>query len=304
MKLVLSIDTEADFWKYIQAPFGSLSKEYKLKWHLNLLRGRVIYAKNRRGLINLVNFLKKQQIPATFNITGHLYLRSCNGWPHFNEKKPDAKWFFKPDWYYWDRGGDFNSRPGLYLGDYIEKEMKTNPLFDLGIHGFAHECLPLEKQDVADNCINAAISAAKQIKIKPVSASAPFNITEDMKFPSTLYPALKKNGIKVVRYMGYEDYPKTFYHQFKVLKPYKKDGLIFVNGSNYFEGTSSLKHVKSIIKDIEKNLDKKEAVYCLCCHDFTFKNTKNLKLIFDKVLQWQEEGKIEVVTMEDIFNAY
>jgi peptidoglycan/xylan/chitin deacetylase (PgdA/CDA1 family) len=299
MRFILSIDTEADFWKYIQSPFGSLSKSYKVKWHLNRLRGYFRYAKDREGIVQIVDFLKKNKIPANFNVVAHLYLKQCNGWPHFNEQKPNASWFFKKDWYYWDKGGDFKSKPGLYVGDFFEKHSR-NRLFDFGIHNFAHECLSLENQAISDSIVSAAVSAAKSLGIRPVSASAPFNITEDIKSPETLYNSLKKSGIQIVRYMGYEDYPGGFSHAFRMVKPFKKHGLLMINGSNYFEGTNSIEKINSVILDIKNNLDKKEEVYCLCCHDFTFKSIKNLQTIFNEVLKWREEGKIKIITMKNL----
>ncbi|MBU1104010.1 MAG: hypothetical protein KJ600_05635 [Nanoarchaeota archaeon] len=302
MRFLLSVDTEADFWKYIQNPFYSFSKIYQIKWRLNKIRGKFIYAKNRQGLKNLVTFFKENQIPATFNITGHLYLKSCNGWPHFNELKPKAKWFFKKNWYYWDPKSGYSEYPGLYLGDFIEKEMKNNPLFDLGIHGFAHECWPLEESKIVDSGIRAAKNAANKIGVSPVSCSSPFNITEDKSNPSVLYSALRKNGFKIIRYTGLEDFPKKMTHKFKVIPPFKRYGLTFVHVSSTFDGTSKPGRIKRILKDIEENANKrdKNAVYCLCCHDFTFKSLKNLKIILNTVLKLKKKGKIELINMRDL----
>jgi len=304
MKILFNIDTEADFWKYIPSPWGWKSLVYKIKWNLNKIRGKFIYAKNRQGLINIVDFCKKYNIPATFNIVGHLYLKSCNNWPHFKEKKPLSKWFNK-DWYYWDKPSNYKENPGLYLGDYIEKEMKG--LFDLGLHNFSHEALTLENQEIANSVIQSSVLAANSLGIKPVSYCAPFNMNEDIKNPKILFNALKKNKIKVLRYLGKEDYPKKQFYKHKFEKPEKKYGILCIWDTNYFDGTSSKEHINSILKDIKTKIEEekqgkhKGKIYTLNCHDFTFKTMKNIEKIFLTLLSWKEKGeKIEFITMKDL----
>jgi peptidoglycan/xylan/chitin deacetylase (PgdA/CDA1 family) len=305
MKILFNIDTEADFWKYIPGPWGWKSLKYRMKWNLNKIRGKFIYAKDRQGLINIVNFCKEKNIPATFNIVGHLYLKSCNGFPHFKEKKPKSIWF-KEDWYYWDKPSNYKEKPGLYLGDYIEKKMKT-PLFDLGIHNFSHEALTLETQEIADSVINAAVLSAKSIGIKPISYCAPFNMNEDIKNPDILFNSLKKNKIRVIRYLGKEDYPKKQYYQHKFAKPEKKKGIICIWDTSYFDGTSSKEHIINILKDIKIKLEEekkgmhKGKIYTINCHDFTFKTNENLEKIFLTLLSWREKGeRIEFIKMSDL----
>lgn len=302
MKILFNIDTEADFWKYIPSPWRNLSISYRIKWNLNKIRGRFIYAKNRQGLINIVNFCKQYQIPATFNIVGHLYLKSCSGWPHLGEKKPKAIWFNK-DWYYWDKNSNYQNCPGLYIGDYIGTEMK-HKLFDLGIHNFSHEALTLETQETADSVIKAAVKAANLIGVKPTSYCAPFNMNEDIKNPDLLFSALKKNKIKAIRYLGKEDYPKKQFYQHKFAKPEKKQGIVCIWDTAYFDGTSSNNHINYILKNIKQKLEEekqgmhKGKIYTLNCHDFTFKTIKNLKKIFLTLLAWKKQGeKIEFITM-------
>jgi len=305
MRFLLSFDTEAEFWKYIQHPFYSQSLAYRLKWHLNKIRGKFVYAQNRKGLINIVKLLKLNNFPATFNITGHLYLKSCKGWPHFKELKPKAKWFFKKDWYYWDPASDYKHYPGLYLGDFIEKEMKNNSLFDLGIHGFAHECWPLEDKKTVSSGVHAAMMAAKTLGVKPITSSAPFNITEDKRNSRVLYDSLKENGIKIVRYTGKEDFPRASMHEFNVIPPTKKYGLTFVHVSYTFDGTSSNQRIESIIRDIKKKAETtdKNAVYCLCCHDFTFKNLKHLEKIIKTVMDLKHKGKVKLINSRDLLKS-
>jgi len=306
MRFLLSIDTEAEFWKYIPHPFYSQSLLYRIKWYLNRVRGKFIYAKDKQGLVNIVNFLKANKFPATFNITGHLYLKSCKGWPHFKELKPLAKWSFKKDWYYWDPASNQDSSPGLYAGSYIEKTMKSNSLFDLGLHSFAHECWPLEDKKIVNSGVKAAILAAKSIGIKPLSFSAPFNITEDKKNSEVLYTSLKENGLKIVRYAGREEFPNKSLHKFKVVSPIRKKGLIFVHTSYTFDGTSKNERIQRIIQDIKEKAETsdKNAVYCLCCHDFTFKKIDYLEQIIKTVLELKKQGKIKLINARDLLKTH
>lgn len=307
MKILFNIDTEADFWKYIHSPLSTRSFLYRVKWRLNRIRGFFVYSKNRNGLINIVEFLKKYKIPATFFIVGHLYLKSCNGWPHFNEKKPKATWFFRKNWYYWDPASDYKKFPGLYLGDFIEKEMK-NSLFDLGIHNFSHECLPFETKEIAESIIDSSIKSANLLGVKPISYCPPFNINSENSY---LLRILRKKGIKILRYLGEEktekDKFKTKLYARKFAKPFKKQGLVFVWDTNYFDGTSSEEHMHSILRDIKKKLLEKDSdkkVYCLHCHDFTFRNSKNLRILFINLLKIKNSGeKIEFINMKNILNA-
>lgn len=294
-KFCLFIDTEADFWRYIPSPH--FNKKEILKWHLNKISMR--FSRGRKGLLNVVRVLKNNKFPATFTIVGHLYLKGCKGYPHFNEILPEAwlKRVIGKRWDYWDPRSNFRLHPGLYLGDFIEGEMKE-PYFDLGLHAFTHESLTLESKDVVDSCIESAIKAAKLVGVKPVSFGAPFNMIEDIKDPKKVYSALKKNGIKIVRFVG-KEYGLKQMHKDSVRNLFKKGGLKAVQVSHYFEGNSSLSLIRKILGEIKGSIGK-EIIYCLGTHDFTHKNTNNLQMIIKLVLRLEEEGKIKIVNMKQL----
>jgi len=296
-KFCLVIDTEADFWKYIPSPH--FKKIDFWKWKFNKIISRYKFAKGRKGIQNIVRLLKEYRFPATFTITGHLYLKECKGYPHFNEF-PEARWFKRllgKRWDYWDPESSYREYPGLYLGDFIEKEMKV-PYFDLGLHGFSHEALTLENKEIIDTCVKSAVKSANSIGIKPVSFGAPFNMIEDVNEPKKVYSCLKKNGIKIVRYAGNEDDLKQM-HNVAIKKSFKKYGLKAIHVSHYFEGNSSTKLMRKILKEIKENLDK-DVVYCLCTHDFTHKNTRNLGIIIRFLSKLEKENKIKILNMGDL----
>ena len=82
VKFCLVIDTEVDFWKCIPSPHFT-SREL-FRWKINKGIGSFRFARGRQGIENIVRILKEHKFPATFTIVGHLYLKECNGFPHFN----------------------------------------------------------------------------------------------------------------------------------------------------------------------------------------------------------------------------
>jgi len=279
LKVVILVYTEADFYYLIPSPH--FKKLDLAKWYLNGLRGRIYRYPNpsRKGFINLTESFKKHNQKALFCLVGHLFLKECKGFPHFNESKPEHSWYnnkIGKDWYSWDKGGNFKTRPGLYLGDLVEKE-KNNPLFEFGLHAFSHEALTLESRKVVDSIISSGVKAAKSVGITIKSFAAPFELTEDISDPDNIYSSLRKNKIKRVFYAGQDD-SLIIKRHLSVSKPIKDNGLEKIRISNSFEGTSSKKKIVDVMKDIQKNKDK-DALYCLITHDFTHKNNKNAEKI-------------------------
>jgi len=287
LKVELMVDTEADFYYLVPSPH--FSKKDMLKWRLNKLRGKLYRypLPSRNGFITLIESFKKYQVPANLCIVGHLYLKECKGFKHFNESVPKATWFTEKtgdQWYDWDKGGDYTKYPGRYLGDIIEKE-KDNKLFSFGLHAFTHEALTLESKDVIDSIVSSGLQAAQKIGVKIDSFACPFELTEDESDPQKVYDVLRKYKIKKIYYAGTDSglQKKRF---FTIGKPKAHKGLEKVWISNYFEGTSDSEHMKAIFNEILENRDKK-AVYCLVTHDFTHKHSNNI----DQVLSFlKREG--------------
>lgn len=279
LKVVIMIDTESDFYYLIPSPH--FSKLGLIKWKLHKILAKLYkYPQpSRIGLINLMGVLKKFNQKATFCVVGHLFLKKCSGFPHFQEKKPLSIWYHKKigkDWYYWDKGGNYSDFPGRYLGDIIEKE-KNNKLFEFGIHAFSHEAMTLESSEVVDSIISSAVKSANSLGIKPKSCALPFELTSDIKDPERIFNSLRKNGLKKVFYAGQDDGLKIL-RRMSIEKPVIDKGLEKIRISNYFEGTSKKEHIKTIMRTILKNKDL-DAVYCLVTHDYTHKNTKNIEAI-------------------------
>lgn len=212
-----------------------------------------------------------------FCVSGHLYLKDCQGFRHFDELKPENTWYYNKigsDWYYWDKKGNFKTNPNLYLGDIIEKE-KSNSLFEFGLHAFTHEALTLESEKIIDSIVSSGIKAAKKIGVSIKTFACPFEMSEDETEPGKVFRVLNKYGIRNLFYSG-KDRGLVKKRFLAIKKPHKENNLNILWISKYFEGNFTKSKMDQIIKEIYDNRNK-DAVYCLGTHDFTHKNSKNLE---------------------------
>ena len=299
LKFILGVDTEGDFYYYVPSPHFNLKEV--IKWKLNSLAGRLFrYARpGDRGIKNLITTLKSYKFPTSFLISGHLYLKECNGYPHFNEKAPENPWYHRwigKNWYYWDNPK--KKIPGFYFGEIIEKELKNNKLFSLGLHAFGHEALTLETKEVNESIVNAGLMAAAKIGIKPDAFAAPFEMIEDEQEPNKIFDILRNKGIKKIFYAGKDNgFQRKRY--FQATKIINREGLKLIWISNYFEGSFSKRRIAKIIEQIKSNVGK-DVTYCLMTHDFTHKNTKNLEIIIKAIRQLEKENKLEILSINNL----
>lgn len=281
-KIKLFINTEADFYYFIPSPhFSALDM---IKWKFNKIAGRFYKYPfpTRNGLIGMVRILKKYKFPAIFCICGHLYLKSCTGKHNFSKIAPRNPWYFNKigkNWYYWDKGGDYKTKPGLYLGDFIEKEMKSVPFFEFGLHGFAHEALTLEKKEVVEEIIKEGIISASKVGVKITSFAAPFNMIEDIKEPNKIFNILKKYKIKNIQYAGKDDGLKSL-HGFHSGGIKKKKGLILYGVDFSLDGTDDYKKIKEVIKQIRNS---KKSRIVIMTHDFTWKDLNKFEFLIKNI---------------------
>ncbi|MEK6899465.1 MAG: hypothetical protein AABW79_05200 [Nanoarchaeota archaeon] len=279
LKVTMFVDTEADFYYTVPSPhFNSMDA---IKWRMNKIAGRMFRYPwpSRKGFEHLVSAFKSYNQEAIFCVSGHLYLKECDGPYHFGIKQPQNPWYHPiigKNWYHWDVGGNYKTLPGVYLGDLIEKE-KNNKLFKFGLHGFAHEALTLESREVIDSIVKTAKHAAGLVGIKTEWFACPFELTEDEDDPDKVYEILRKHEIKNIFYSG-KDKGLQIKRHFSVSPILKEHGMNKFWISNYFEGTSSKDRLKAIMNEIKEN-KYKEAVYCLGTHDFTHKNGDNVNEI-------------------------
>jgi len=130
------------------------------------------------------------------------------------------------------------------------------------------------------------------------SITAPMWRVEEIRDPSRIFNILKKQRYKNTVYHGKNKGVKSFFRK-SIRKPEKRFGIKCVYVSNYFEGNWNRKRIIEIKRDILRNLNK-EGVYLLSTHDFTHKNSKNLKEIISFVKKLEDRGKIKAVRLKDV----
>ncbi len=124
---VLSLDTEL--------AWGTFDKggATRYKKHLGATRGEIQ---------KLLGLLEKYEIPATWAIVGHLFLRECNSAtvgedPHPDVLTPRYSWY-PYHWHHMDPGSNRESAPFWYGDDVVEAIRNAKPAHDVGCHTFSH----------------------------------------------------------------------------------------------------------------------------------------------------------------------
>jgi len=93
------------------------------------------YLKNfwesRKAVEELAKLFKKYDIPVTWAICGHLFLRECNGQHDILEED----WF--GDWFKYDPATNHSNNSAWYMPEVIHI-LTEEPLFEVGYHSFGH----------------------------------------------------------------------------------------------------------------------------------------------------------------------
>jgi len=169
------------------------------------------------------------------------------------------------------------------------KPVENLEFVEWGYHTFNHVPLNLisdaDVERETENIYNAE------------SITVPMWRVEDIENPERIFKILKQNGYKNTVYHGKTKGKKTFYKK-SVRKPENRFGIGCVYVSNYFEGNWNKRKINSVKKDILSNLDK-DAVYLLTTHDFTHKNTKNLKEVVNFIRKLENQDKIKIINLKD-----
>ena len=164
------------------------------------------------------------------------------------------------------------------------------PFIDYGYHTLNHQPLTL----ISDNQLK------KELKniYNSVSITAPMWMVEDNNNPERIYQEMLQQGYRITVYRGTNNGLK--HHHCNVISNIEnKSGMNCVRVSACFEGNSPQEHIKNILLDIKNNFNN-DAVYLLSTHDFTHRNTYNLKQIIKHLKKWQSEGLIEVKNLRGL----
>jgi hypothetical protein len=303
MKILFSFDVEGDFHKYIHSPYiwYKMRKSRKanhytrsqsklnaiknyLKWRLVLgFRG---YAKGNEGLLNILSFLEKEQVPSSLNICGYLYLKKAKKIP------VDLPWAIgklKKNHYFWQK------RVRTF-SDILEDIDNKN--LDFGIHGFIHEAFPLESKETMDLILKTSVDAGKELGLKLKTSVPPFNMAFN-KNKKEVLQALRKNKISTIRIAGEDGFTGSFTHFLSIKKIRKENGVNLVNLSASLEGTDPEEKIEKIVQEIKSEYNKNK-VFCIMAHDYSFKTNKNLFLLMKKLRKLQENYLLKFTNLRKL----
>lgn len=108
---------------------------------------------SKKSVENLAKLFKKYEIPVTWAICGHLFLKECDGQHGIIEKD----WF--GDWFKYDPASNYKNSSAWYMPDAIQN-LAQEPLFEIAYHSFGH----YRYQECSQNTVMHDIVMAKKIR--------------------------------------------------------------------------------------------------------------------------------------------
>lgn len=276
--------------------------------------------KEREIIRTILSWCKKNKIPITWAIVGHLFLRSCS--KVHNVKHPEIIRSVKTeegrDWFADDPCTSDKQDPSWYAPDII-KEIQNTQMQEIGLHSFSHVSFGsvLCTRETAESEIVASLKAASMYKIKFSSFVFPYNLIGYLdilkKYKFTSYRGIQQN-IPILR--GF------FHHMFMALDFFLptvpsivtaslENGLVNIPASFYFPSSRGKR--KYIPKGMRfakarKGIDaaiKQGKIFHLWTHPTDLAdNTENLLEELHKIFMYavamQKKGLLEIKTMEEI----
>ena len=263
--------------------------------------------KHCRGAIDLLlNIFEKYNIPATWAVVGHLFLDHCekeDGIPHKNMPR------FKEGWYSVDPCTDIKRDPLYYGKDIVEKILASPVEHEIGYHSFSHVIFSECSREVAEAEIKEGIKLAKQ-----------FGIT----LKSFVFPQHEIGHIEVLKEYGFMIYrglrERHFGERENLLlrklgggidklialptEPKWGGSILEIPCSIQFQDVPLFRPTLIFRAKIGINKAIKEKkVFHLYLHPEVLLSQPSLVRKFDKLMKFvakkREEGKIEVMTMEE-----
>ena len=170
------------------------------------------------------------------------------------------------------------------------KPINSPDFIDWGYH--THNHLPLTLLD--DEKVKREIKNIYKAK----SFCPPLWMVESERNPNRIFKMLEKESYKRVIYKG-EDREHANKNNFAINPLIRRGKLDLIHVSNTFEGNSSKKYMSLLFKDIADNLEK-DAVYCVCTHDFTHKNSHNLLKLISFLRRLERDKKIKISNVKNV----
>jgi len=299
--LLLKDENDINFERGILCISADLELAWAWRYDRNSkINSEKIGLQERENTPKILKKLDELQIPITWAIVGHLFLKSCerkNGVAHPEMPRPDyfknAYWEFKKgDWYEFDACTDYKSAPAWYAPDLIESILNSKVKHEIACHTFSHigfneRYCPKELAEAEIIKCNAIML---QFGIKPVS----------MIFPGEeagYFELLVRHGYKYMRY-----FPLI---KVEISRPIKlKEGIwAILVSSNIIpdENWNSGYILWRLKKYVDKAIEKKAL-----CHFWFHPSISKQRIeealfpILEYCAKKKEEGKLDIMTMKEV----
>ena len=277
-----------------------ISADFEMAWAWRYTKTGMDHIKKarieRNNFPKIIELFEKYNIPITFAIVGHLFLKSCkrgdHDWmsriPHF-----DDHWKFKEgDWFDHDPYSDYKDAPEWYAPDLIKLVQDSKVAHEIGTHTFSHIDFSYKNcpSEVASDEIKACISAAKSFGVN----------LESMVFPGKTF-----GNIEVLKENNFTIYRKR--NDFELAYPYRDNlGLLVTTSSGCLEFNSAYKwSADYFLSRLKKYLHKAISTNTIAHLWFHPSLDPDLLInVFPPFLAYsaklRENGKLWIGTMKDI----
>ena len=106
-----------------------------------------------KAVEELAQLFKQYEIPVTWAICGHLFLKECDGHHGILEKD----WY--GDWFQHDPATNYKKNSAWYMPETIQR-LAEEPLFEIGYHSFGHYLY----QNCSEDTVNKDVLMAEKIR--------------------------------------------------------------------------------------------------------------------------------------------
>ncbi len=275
----------------------SVSADFELNW---AWRGRnekevnLRGTRSRRNIPYILKILEIYDVPITWAIVGHLFLRDCNrstlGMAHPKMPRPTRNNRWQNDWYVHDPCTDFKRDPLWYAPDLIEQIIESKVQHEIGTHSFSHIDFSAEctNRELVRREIEECIAVMEPYGLQPRSLVFPFN-----KMGYSHMDILSDLGITSVRHRDIKarlSYPERttsgiykIYESMNLRSPRYYD---YLNKAKIFIGEASRRH----------------AAYHLWFHpsDPTHVFENEFRRIIKYICDERERGAVWIATMGEL----
>jgi hypothetical protein len=297
--------------KRVKSPFTKgiiiLSADFEMAWAFRYSKNRSGDAEEmglheRKNIPLLLSLFEKYKTPVTWATVGHLFLESCNkevnSLAHPEMPRPvyfeNSNWLFaKNDWYDADPCTDHKTSPAWYAPDLIDNIILSPVQHEIGCHTFSHidcsdkNCTPDLFKVELQACLDAAVK--KGIKLK-----------------SMVFPGHTLGNYAMLKEMGFTSYRKDMKYHIDI-PVVDNFGLVQIPSSFLLE-KPAYNWTANICIRMASSFVYKAAQHKLVAHLWFHPSMNSWYLenvlpgVLTLIRKMEDEGRIEVITMEQMAN--